>query len=176
MVSFGGELLTAAIAGAESSPAALRHVAELPARSARPAGWPDWAEPGVVRAFVDHGVETPWSHQVAAADLAHAGQHVVISTGTASGKSLAFQLPIMDALARDPRARALYLSPTKALGHDQLRTAHALTAATRGSLNVGRDYFRVRVDTGQIFDIYYDRAMKSVDKRKGEWLLYRELE
>ena len=63
----GGELLTAAIAGAES-PAALRHVAELPARSARPAGWPDWAEPGVVRAFVDHGVETPWSHQVAAAD------------------------------------------------------------------------------------------------------------
>ena len=129
MVSFGGELLTAAIAGAESSPAALRHVAELPARSARPAGWPDWAEPGVVRAFVDHGVETPWSHQVAAADLAHAGQHVVISTGTASGKSLAFQLPIMDALARDPRARALYLSPTKALGHDQLRTAHALTAA-----------------------------------------------
>ena len=57
-----------------------------------------------------------------------------------------------------------------------MRPAHAMTAATRGSLNVGRYYFRVRVDTGQIFDIYYDRAMKSVDKRKGEWFLYRELE
>ena len=42
----------------------------------------------MIRAFVDHGVETPWSHQVAAADLAHAGQHVVISTGTASGEGL----------------------------------------------------------------------------------------
>lgn len=57
-----------------------------------------------------------------------------------------------------------------------MRPAHAMTAATRGSLNVGRYYFRVQVDTGQIFDIYYDRAMKSVDKRKGEWFLYRELE
>src|SRR4029077_9614133 len=47
-------------------------------------------------------------------------------TGTASGKSLAYQLPILCALSADPRARALYLSPTKALGHDQLRTAQAL--------------------------------------------------
>jgi DEAD/DEAH box helicase domain-containing protein len=53
----------------------------------------------------------------------------VISTGTASGKSLAYQLPILHVLVTDPRARVLYLSPTKALGHDQLRAAHALTAA-----------------------------------------------
>ncbi len=45
----------------------------------------------------------------------------------------------------------------------------------RGSLNVGRFYFRVRVDTGQVFDLYYDRAMKSVDDRKGQWFVYREL-
>jgi hypothetical protein len=56
-----------------------------------------------------------------------------------------------------------------------MRPVHAEVASTRGSLNVGRFYFRVRVDTGQIFDIYYDRAMKGVDKRKGEWFLYREL-
>lgn len=129
MVSFGSELLNAAVAGAESSPAALRHVAELPARQARGADWPAWADPDVLRAFHDHGIALPWSHQVHAADVAHSGQHVVISTGTASGKSLAFQLPIMDVLARDPRARALYLSPTKALGHDQLRTAHSLTTS-----------------------------------------------
>ena len=64
-----------------------------------------------------------------AAELAHAGRHVVVSTGTASGKSLAYQLPVLNALATDPRARVLYLSPTKALGHDQLRAAHALTTA-----------------------------------------------
>ena len=70
-----------------------------------------------------------------------------------------------------------------------MRPAHAAVASSRGSLNVGRFYFRVRVRPAvelpdntsehlneQIFDIYYDRAMKNVDERKGQWLLYRELE
>jgi DEAD/DEAH box helicase domain-containing protein len=82
----------------------------------------------VVRAFVARGVEQPWTHQLAAAELAHSGRHVVVSTGTASGKSLAYQLPILCTLSADPRARVLYLSPTKALGHDQLRAAQALTS------------------------------------------------
>ena len=56
-----------------------------------------------------------------------------------------------------------------------MRPAHAVVASGRGSLNVGRFYFRVKVDTGQIFDIYYDRAMKNVDDRKGQWFIYREL-
>ena len=56
-----------------------------------------------------------------------------------------------------------------------MRPAHAAVASTRGSLNVGRFYFRVEVDTGQFFDLYYDRAMKSVDERKGQWFVYREL-
>jgi len=56
-----------------------------------------------------------------------------------------------------------------------MRPAHAAVASTRGSLNVGRFYFRVKVENGQIFDLYYDRAMKSVDERKGQWFLYREL-
>lgn len=56
-----------------------------------------------------------------------------------------------------------------------MRPARASVASTRGSLNVGRFYFRVKVDTGQIFDIYYDRAMKNVDERKGQWFVYREL-
>jgi hypothetical protein len=56
-----------------------------------------------------------------------------------------------------------------------MRPAHAEVASSRGSLNVGRFYFRVKVDTGQIFDIYYDRAMKNVDDRKGQWFIYREL-
>ncbi len=129
MASFGSDLLAAALAGTAADEHPLRHVAELPPRSGRRHGWPAWAEPDVVRAFTDRGVSSPWSHQAAAAELAHAGRHVVVSTGTASGKSLAYQLPVLNALATDPRARVLYLSPTKALGHDQLRAAHALTAA-----------------------------------------------
>ncbi|BBZ24778.1 DEAD/DEAH box helicase [Mycolicibacter hiberniae] len=127
--NFGGELLASALAGVEAGEDPLRHVANLPASSGRACGWPDWADPDVVAAFTGRGIEALWSHQSAAADLAHAGRHVVISTGTASGKSLAYQLPVLQALAADPRARALYLSPTKALGHDQLRTANALTTA-----------------------------------------------
>ncbi len=57
-----------------------------------------------------------------------------------------------------------------------MRPAHAAVASTRGSLNVGRFYFRVKVDTGQVFDIYYDRAMKNIDERKGQWFVYREMQ
>jgi hypothetical protein len=56
-----------------------------------------------------------------------------------------------------------------------MRPAHAAVASNRGSLNVGRFYFRVRTDTDQVFDIYYDRLMKNVDERKGQWFVYREL-
>jgi DEAD/DEAH box helicase domain-containing protein len=129
-LDFGRELLACAVDGA--SPGGhdpLRHVADLPPRRGRRVNWPQWADPDVVQAFVDRGIEAPWSHQLAAADLVHAGRHVVLSTGTASGKSVAYQLPILAALKADSRARVLYLSPTKALGHDQLRAAVALTEA-----------------------------------------------
>ncbi len=56
-----------------------------------------------------------------------------------------------------------------------MRDSHLATARRRGSWGVGRHYFRVRVDTGQIFELYYDRAPKSVDERKGEWVLFQEL-
>jgi hypothetical protein len=66
-----------------------------------------------------------------------------------------------------------------------MRPTHAAVASNRGSLNVGRFYFRVKAmlssntitepTKNQIFDLYYDRAMKSVDERKGQWFLYREL-
>jgi uncharacterized protein DUF6504 len=57
-----------------------------------------------------------------------------------------------------------------------MRPAHAAVASSRGSLNVGRFYFRVLTDTNQVFDIYYDRAMKNIDERKGQWFIYREME
>jgi hypothetical protein len=56
-----------------------------------------------------------------------------------------------------------------------MRPTHAAVAAERGSLGVGRFYFRIRVDTGQIFDLYYDRQIKDVDDHLGHWFLYREM-
>ena len=134
MTSFGGDLLSAVSTrtggGTHAEP--LRHVAEIPPSVAQTREWPTWVDADVRAALASRGITAPWSHQVQAAELAREGRHVVISTGTASGKSLAFQVPILQALADDPRARALYLSPTKALGHDQLRAAHSLTGAIPG--------------------------------------------
>ena len=56
-----------------------------------------------------------------------------------------------------------------------MRPAHAVAASRRGSWGVGRDYYRVRTDSGQVFDLYYDRAPKKTDDRKGAWFLYREM-
>jgi hypothetical protein len=56
-----------------------------------------------------------------------------------------------------------------------MRPKHAAKAEQRGSWGVGLDYYRVRTDTGQVFDLYYDRAPRDVDRRKGDWHLYREL-
>lgn len=128
VADFGRQLLACALEGTAAGETPLRHVADLPARQAAVVPWPRWADPDVVRAFHDRGVTALWSHQSAAAQLARDGRHVVVSTGTASGKSLAFQLPILTAMVENPRTRALYLSPTKALGHDQLRAATTLTS------------------------------------------------
>ncbi|WP_067576970.1 DEAD/DEAH box helicase [Amycolatopsis sp. M39] len=122
----GRRLLDRVTAGIPAHENPVTHVSRLPERAARHEPWPEWAEPSVVAAFGAAGVEKPWRHQVDAASLAHAGTHVVVSTGTASGKSLAYQLPVLSALATDPRATALYLSPTKALGADQLRAVSSL--------------------------------------------------
>jgi DEAD/DEAH box helicase domain-containing protein len=122
----GRRLLTRVLAGVPAGESPLTHVADLPARIASHTDWPDWADPVVVDAVRATGVPRPWSHQAEAATLAHTGQHVVMATGTGSGKSLAYQLPVLTALRADPRATALYLSPTKALGADQLRSVRSL--------------------------------------------------
>ena len=57
-----------------------------------------------------------------------------------------------------------------------MRPTHAATASMRGSWGVGQDYYRVDTDQGRLFDIYYDRAPKNVDKRKGNWFIFQELQ
>jgi DEAD/DEAH box helicase domain-containing protein len=104
----------------------LVHVHEVPARRAQVVPWPDWLAPAVSSSFRRSGITALWSHQLEAADLSHDGTHVVISTGTASGKSLGYLMPVLSDIvvgAASPSGRgatALYLSPTKALAADQL--------------------------------------------------------
>ena len=71
---------------------------------------------------VERGLGALWTHQAAAIDALRAGQHTVVATGTASGKSLCYQLPILDAVGDGGTATALALFPTKALAQDQLRS------------------------------------------------------
>ena len=110
----------------------LVHVHTVPARAELRADWPDWVEPAVWSAFASGGITALWAHQREAADAAHAGEHVVISTGTASGKSLGYLLPVLSDVVRGSTAAsgrgatALYLSPTKALAADQLSRLNAL--------------------------------------------------
>ncbi len=104
----------------------VTHVQHVPARTGRPGAWPRWVPPLLVDRLALAGVSAPWEHQVAAADLAWGGQSVVVATGTASGKSLAYLLPVLSTLLADERATALYLAPTKALATDQLRAVRAL--------------------------------------------------
>ena len=125
----GRRLLTRVLAGVPAGESPLTHVADLPARIATHTDWPSWADPAVVDALRGTGVPRPWTHQVDAATLAHTGHHVVVATGTGSGKSVAYQLPVLTALRADPKATALYLAPTKALGADQLRSVKALDLA-----------------------------------------------
>ncbi|HEY5877566.1 MAG TPA: DEAD/DEAH box helicase, partial [Nakamurella sp.] len=81
--------------------------------------WPGWVPQNVRDALRTVGIERPWTHQAWAADRAHGGMDVVLATGTASGKSLGYQLPGLTAISNDPRTTVLYLAPTKALAADQ---------------------------------------------------------
>ncbi|WJK42026.1 DEAD/DEAH box helicase [Solwaraspora sp. WMMA2056] len=107
-------------------PDAVTHVERLPARDGVSVPWPDWVPDQLRAALAARGVDRPWQHQAYAAELARAGRHVVVATGTGSGKSLAYLLPALATLLADPRATVLYLAPTKALAADQLRTVAGL--------------------------------------------------
>ncbi|WP_299299286.1 DEAD/DEAH box helicase [uncultured Brachybacterium sp.] len=110
----------------------LTHIERRPARAGRRGSFPEWIDPRLVQHLSSRGITAPWIHQEQAAQLAHDGQDVVLATATASGKSLAYLLPVLTAIgAREhdyaaPRATTLYLSPTKALAADQLTNITAM--------------------------------------------------
>ncbi|MDA8370187.1 MAG: DEAD/DEAH box helicase [Nocardiopsaceae bacterium] len=98
----------------------MTHVERLARGDTVSEDWPEWTPPSVRKRLAELGISTPWSHQVAAANLARSGSNVIIATGTASGKSLAFLLPCAEAI--DQGGTVLYLSPAKALAADQRRS------------------------------------------------------
>ena len=102
----------------------LIHLEQIAGRTGVPAPWPDWVPAEVTSALGRRGVRTPWSHQVTAADHARHGRNVIISTGTASGKSLGYLLPALTGILEG--GTALYIAPTKALAADQLAAIRAL--------------------------------------------------
>ncbi len=97
-----------------------------PARTARTEPLPEALDARVREALRVRGIESAYAHQVEVWAAAERGEHAIVTTGTASGKTLAFNLPVLHALAIDPKLRALYLYPTKALAQDQARSLAAL--------------------------------------------------
>ncbi|HXF82725.1 MAG TPA: DEAD/DEAH box helicase, partial [bacterium] len=106
---------------------------EIPAQPARYAPLPPGLDPALAAALRRRGIEQLYTHQAEAFEAAARGEHLAVVTPTASGKTLCYNLPVLDRILRDPSARALYLFPTKALAADQVDELQQLIAA------IGRD-------------------------------------
>lgn len=113
------------------------HLETIPPKPATYAPWPEWVYPPLRSHLQDSGIKQLYSHQAEVAHHAINGRSVVVSTGTSSGKSLGYLLPILSTLQKDPTACALYLTPTKALGSDQLSSVLRLTREVPGLRSIG---------------------------------------
>ncbi|MEN9938870.1 MAG: hypothetical protein RLZZ387_5449 [Chloroflexota bacterium] len=124
----------------------IAHVQPIPPRPARLA---DPAEPlpsPLAAALAARGVARLYAHQAAAVDAARSGRHVGVVTATASGKTLCYQLPSLEAAVEDPGARALFLFPTKALAHDQLRALDGLLSPLNQAIGATSALFAATLD------------------------------
>ena len=101
-------------------------VRRLPAKTGAYGPFNEALDPRLVSVLKARGISEPYTHQAAAIEHALRGEHVVITTPTASGKTLCYNAPVLSTILRDPSARALYLFPTKALAQDQLAELHGL--------------------------------------------------
>ena len=111
-------------------------VHHIPAREAKFARMPDWVHAELAQSYAEKGVTRLYSHQALAAGAVRDGRNVVVVTPTASGKTMCYNLPVLNAVLENPDARALYLFPTKALAQDQLAELHDLSARLDDRLGV----------------------------------------
>ena len=113
----------------KNSPAFMKNVTSwrvLPERAAKYGAFPEDLHPGVLAALQKKGIERPYIHQAKAIACAIAGKDLVVVTPTASGKTLCYNVPVLDAILKDESARALYLFPTKALSSDQAAELYSM--------------------------------------------------
>src|SRR5260370_15465217 len=113
----------------------IRAIGHQPARPAEYLDIPETVDPKLRAALIRRNMPKLYTHQAAAFNLARTGQNVVVVTPTASGKTLCYNLPVLDLLLRDPDARAIYLYPTKALAEDQLHEFQAAADEIGGDLS-----------------------------------------
>ena len=110
----------------------LAHIQVIPTRPPRHGTLQPPLPPHLEARLAPAGIDRLYTHQVQAIALCRAGRDVLVVTGTASGKSLAYQLPVLETLLADPSGRALFLFPTKALEQDQLKSLRELLPAEAG--------------------------------------------
>ncbi|MGA9939717.1 MAG: DEAD/DEAH box helicase [Candidatus Acidiferrales bacterium] len=125
-----------ALAGRHRSDEVLTAIKHIPAREAQFRAMPEWVRPELAAAYRAKGIDQLYSHQAAAAEAARAGKDFVVVTPTASGKTLCYNLPILNAVLENTDTRALYLFPTKALAQDQLAELHDLAQRLDDSFGV----------------------------------------
>lgn len=114
----------------------IAHVERRAAQPPRFGEWPSALDAKLRAAYEARGVAKPYSHQAEAIDHAINGRNVVVVTPTASGKTLCYNTPVLQAIVENPNARALYLFPTKALSHDQYNEVHGLAEACGREIKV----------------------------------------
>ncbi len=124
-------------------------VRTLPAVEARYAPWPDAVDPRLRTALQARGITELYTHQAATLGHVLAGEHVVVTTPTASGKTLCYNAPVLSTILSDPASRALYLFPTKALAQDQLAELHEQTAHVNAAAGTEIGVFTYDGDTPQ---------------------------
>jgi DEAD/DEAH box helicase domain-containing protein len=123
------EAIAALLASPEMAAQVVAHRILEP-RPPRHAPWPKGIDRRIVDGLRSRGIEAPYTHQAATFAAAANGRNAVVVTPTASGKTLCYNLPVLDAIAKNDAARALYLFPTKALAADQLVELRALADAS----------------------------------------------
>jgi DEAD/DEAH box helicase domain-containing protein len=114
------------LAARDVSGEVLTAIRYFPAREAQWAEYPAWVHADLTAAYAAKGIRQLYTHQAIAAEAVHAGKNVVVVTPTASGKTLCYNLPILNSILENPDTRALYLFPTKALAQDQLAELYDL--------------------------------------------------
>jgi DEAD/DEAH box helicase domain-containing protein len=109
-------------------------ITHIPASEGKFAPYPQWVDPALQRVLTERGITRLYSHQARAIELVHQGRDVVLVTPTASGKTLCYNIPVLQRILEEPETRAIYLFPTKALANDQMTEVHHLIGELKADI------------------------------------------